>query len=493
MNTFSTPSLYPLDAFPTVVQYAACEVADNTQAPTALIAMEFLANMSASAQGLYDVELPTGKVSPVSLNCMIVAESGERMTGVHRLVSKLLYQFDVQQRSKYESDLLHFEESMRAWKAFEKGLSRKLAKAIKDSDGVEAVQRELSEWAKQMPVKPRARSLMRQNITERAMMDALEGSGESVAFICDEGEVIMNGGALDQLGLLNKAWDGTDALIMDRSQGVSIIASQPRVTLAIKVQPAVLQRHEKRRGAVMRGSGHWSRYLVGNPPSTQGMRQTYQLDRSWGRLDAFHERMQELLDALAAGIESGSVVRQVLAFSLEAKFQWLYLSNQIEGMLGPGGYLHDIKDFASKTMEITGRVAALLHVYAKHDGCISVDTLNRAAAIVQWHRDEFKRLFSPECTTSEAQQDAHAIGEHLFQLRHQAGSTRFPKKDILQYGPVSSKKRFDTALKVLIDWKQVRISIGLKGQHVIDLNPFVFDVIAQTSGISQMPPTLPCF
>lgn len=477
MNAFNIHPLYPVEAFPVVIQYAAYELADNTRAPIALIAMELLANMSATAQGLYDVELPTGKISPVSLNCLIVAESGERMSGVHQLVAKRLYQFDAQQRSKYEKDLAGYEQSMLTWKTVEKALSRKLASAIKDDYGVNVAQHALSDWIKQKPVKPRARSLMRQNVTERAMMDALEGHGESVAFIGDEGDVIINGGVLDQLGLLNKAWDGADTLIMDRSHGVSVAAHQPRVTVAFKAQPQVLKQLLKRRGDVMRGSGHWARYLMGNPVSTQGMRQTYQLDRSWGHLDAFHERAQELLDSLAAGLDSGSVVRQVLVFSTEAKFQWLNLANQIECMLGPGGYLHDIKDSASKTMEITGRVAALLHIYSKHDGLISIDSLNRAAAIVQWHQDQFKRLFSPEFNPPLAQQDAHSLGESLFQLRNQTGSTRFPKKDILQCCPIGSSKRFDVALKTLIDRREVCISIGPKGQHLIELNPFVFPLV----------------
>lgn len=83
MNFYSTPSPYPWDAFHLVSREAIEEVVRNVQAPVALIAMEFLANMSASIQGLYDVHLPTGQTCPTSLYLAVIAESGERKTAVH--------------------------------------------------------------------------------------------------------------------------------------------------------------------------------------------------------------------------------------------------------------------------------------------------------------------------------------------------------------------------------------------------------------------------
>ena len=465
---------YPLDAFPAIVSDAAWEVVHNTKAPPALIGMEFLINMSASSQALFDVQLPIGKTSPVSLNCLIVAESGERMSSVHSIVGAPLYKFDAHRRALYEENLAQYDLAMRSWKVMEKGLSRKLTQAIKEEDDIDAAQQELTDWNAQMPVKPRARRLMRQNITERAMMDALCGEGESVAFIGDEGEVIIKGGALDQMGLLNKAWDGAECLVMDRAHGVNVVARQPRVTVAFKAQPKVLRHLIKRRGELMRGSGHWARYLVANPPSTQGLRQSYQFDRSWTRTHAFHSRMQKLLDAFGAAIDSGSLIRKTLAFSPDAKRHWQYLSNEIEGKLGPGGYLQDINDFASKMMEITSRVAALLHIFDEQGGLITTDTLIRASAIVEWHSHEFKRLFSPACNPSPDEQDAQNLGSYLFHSRQQTGATVMLKKDVLLNGPVNSSKRFEIALRLLINRNHVYISTGPKGQHLIVLNQQVF-------------------
>ncbi|WP_256859520.1 DUF3987 domain-containing protein, partial [Burkholderia cenocepacia] len=45
----------------------------------------------------------------------------------------------------------------------------------------------------------------------------------------------------------------------------SIIARQPRITVNLMVQDAVLDVYQQDRGAVARGSGFWARYLVGAP------------------------------------------------------------------------------------------------------------------------------------------------------------------------------------------------------------------------------------
>lgn len=465
---------YPLHAFPLVVHAAALDVLESTKAPPALVGMEFLTNMSATAQGLFDVRLPIGKISPVSLNLLIVAESGERMSAVHRIVGTPMYKFDDQQREAYEESLRLYEQEVRVWKVTEKALTRKLSKAVKDDADVESVQQELCDWARAKPVKPRARQLMRQNISERAMMDALEGSGESVAFIGDEGEVIIKGGALDKTGFLNKAWDGAESLKMDRANGVSVVAHQPRVTVAFKAQPEVLQELMKRRGVIMRGSGHWARYLVGNPPSTQGTRQSHGFAQCSTRLAPFHARMQELLDEFGERMQTSEVERQVLDFAPEAHWRWQLMANEIEGLIGPGGYLADVKDFASKIMEITSRVAALLHIYGGAGDQISVDSLEQAGLIVEWHCHEFKRLFSPACQPSQADEDARLLGDFLSQYRAQGGSHMLLRRDLRLIGPVGISRRFDEALRVLISAGCVRLVRDSKRQEFVELNSQVF-------------------
>lgn len=473
------PPPYPLGAFHLIIKNAADELWRNTQAPDALIAMELLMTMSASAQGLYDVRLPTGQIRPVALFVVCVADSGERKSGVRDALAAPIYEFDAHRMAKYESDLKEYELQHGIWKSIDAGLRRQLIKATQNSEPIEDLCQRLSEHAATKPIKPRARRIMRQNATDRAIMDALDGDGESIAFTSDEGEIIIKGGALNRTGTLNKAWDGASMLTLDRSEGTSVVACNPRVTMSYTVQPAVIKELFDRRGDAMRGSGHWARYLIGCPASTQGTRYTLQLEKHWHHLPKFHERVRELLDEFGRRIDACAVERTTLEFADDANPRWIEVANRIEAMLVPSGPMHDIKDFASKALEITARVAALLHVFSKQEGKISIDTLNRAITIVDWHLLEFKRIFSPPVIPQE-HADAQKIEHYLFTNYWCRGFMIAQKNLVLKNGPVRPTSRLDAALNCLIAMQRVWITHGPKRERYINLNPTYFGSMTAT-------------
>lgn len=476
MNQFTTPP-YPLNAFHLIMQNAAEEVHRHVQAPDALVGMAFLTTLSVSCQGLIDVRLPTGQVRPVLLNTMMVADSGERKTGVDSIVSAPIYADDELRAKKYEAAIAEYHIEQRLWKSIDTGICRQITKMTQTGECVDDLRRQLTEHAVKEPAKPRLRRIMRHNATERAIMDALQGDGESIAFMSDEGEVILKGGAMDQTGLRNKGWDGARMLAFDRADSESIVARNPRVTVAFMVQQAVFQAFCAQRGDVIRGSGHWARYLVGCPTSTQGMRFMSYVDPVWVHLPGFHARVTELLEEYGRRIDAGEVERTIVEFSDEARARWIGMVNTTESMLQPWGYLSDIKDFASKSMEIVGRVAALLHWFSKQEGTISVDTLERALAIVEWHLHEFKRIFSPQCAVPQVQVDAQVLERYLHSHYWCNGFSVAPKNDVLKNGPIRPSQRFEAALDFLCAMDRVRVGVDAKRKRYINLNPQYFSSV----------------
>ena len=470
MNYVFTPPPYPVDAFHVVIKNAVQEVQQQIQAPDALVAMEFLTCMSVLAQGLYDVRLPTGQLRPVAVYVATIADSGERKTAVGDAVSAPIHDFDQQSMVKYEIERVQYELDIRTWKAIDVGLCRQLTKLTQDREPTDDVRLRLTEHAKTKPVKPRLRSMLHQDTTPRATMDKLEGDGESMAYKSDEGEIIIKGGALNQVGLLNKVWDGVSMLALDRSDGVNVIARNPRLTVAYMVQSQIFQNLLDRKGDSMRGSGHWARYLIGWPASTQGTRYTYSLDRQWIHLPKFHEISYRLLEEFDRRSRAGAMTRDVLEFSEDAIAKWISLTNNTESMLQPCGYLSDIKDFASKAVEITGRVAALLHVFSGQEGKISVDTLERAIAIVGWHLEEFKRIFSPGAGIPQEHADALKLEDYLYDNYWCRGFTFAQKNLVLKNGPVRPSARLDAAIECMIAKGAAWITVGRKRERYITLN-----------------------
>lgn len=468
------PAPYPLDAFHLIVKNAAEEVLHHVQAPDALIGMAFLSTMAVACQGLIDVRLPTGQVRPISLNLMVIAESGERKTSVDSLVAAPIYSSDEKQAAQYQEALHEYGANVRCWKVIDAENQRQLSEALRSDLPIDDLRTQMVNHTKGKPVKPRMRRIIRQNATPRAIQEALAGDGESIAFHCDEGDVVLKSGAMEYLGLLNKGWDGARLVVFDRAHAESIIARNPRVTVALMVQSSVLRAFCERQGDSARGSGHWARYLVGYPISTQGYRYVTLYDMVWSCLPQFHARVEELLNEFHCKKGLNDFQRTVVGFSPEARARWVDLANIIENNLRPMGYLNDMQDFASKMMEIVGRISAMVHYFSKEGGDISVDTINRAAAIVEWHMGEFKRLFSFSESVPQVQVDTHALERYMIAQYWRQNYKFAPKNEILRSGPVRPRVRLDAALDWMCSLGRIQIRVGQKKKRYIEFNPNYF-------------------
>lgn len=449
LNTLPpNPQPYPLDAFHLVTRNAAVEVCDHVKAPHAMIALSFLTAMSVACMGLISVRLPTGQIRTVSLNALTVADSGERKTATDNLVMGKVVERDELRTKKYVQDLADYEAEKTVWDTVKAVYTGDIAKAIRNGESTDLLRARLTDHIKSKPIKPRERRLIRQDITGRAIINAIEGDHELIALLSNEGDIILRSNAMHQVGLLNTLWDGAPVIPFDRAQE-SIVARNARGTVSLMVQEQVLQDFIERHGKVVRGSGHWARYLVAWPTSTQGYRFMSLYDSVWVHLPKFQERMVELLDEYDRRREAGKLEPDIIEFSEEVRDEWVAAANNIEVQLQPLQYLSDVKDFASKAMEITGRVAALFHKFSGQEGKISIDTFRRACQIVNWHLHEFKRIFSPQRVVPQVQIDAQALRDYIDRAYASQGWNWAKKNEVLRNGPIRNARRFDDALKQL--------------------------------------------
>lgn len=241
------PRRYPIDAFMAVVREAGHEVVRNVQAPDALIGMNLINAMAMACQGLIDVKLPTGQVRPVSQNLLIVAESGERKSTVSSLLFAPFREADSQALvcHKQKKDL--YQAELGTWHAKAKGFRSAISRAT--SRGLETadLEQQLLDHSSRKPVAPKLRYFLRQDITGKAIMEALEGNGESIAISTDEGHILFKSEAMSHLGLLNRLWDSPETLLRDRADE-QLLAMNPRVSVSIMTQHAPLKAFLDKRG-----------------------------------------------------------------------------------------------------------------------------------------------------------------------------------------------------------------------------------------------------
>lgn len=462
---FSEPQ-YPMDAFLVVVREAGFEVKRNVQAPDAMIGLALINAMAMACQPLIKVKLPMGQVRPVTQYVMTVAESGERKSTVDELLLSPYREHDRNVMLAHDAEIEKYFIERDWWEAKRACLVRASVKSGLDAEAVEALKAERVEHAKLKPKKPRMRLLIRQDITPRAIMDALAGNGESIAIVTDEGQMLFKSGAMANLGLLNSLWGSPEVLSLNRSKEDHVLVMAPRASISIMTQPDVLRDYIGKRGSVAKGSGHWARYLVAWPQSNVGYRPVDDGEAIWEHLPVFHDRIKQLLSLQAEMYVSGKVDPKLLEFTGDAKVRWFAQANRTEWMLRPGDYLHDITDFGSKAMEIVARLAAVMHYFAGEKGDISLDTLERAIAIVAYHVDQYKELFSPRLAPPEDQVDARKVELYLRDLWGGYGSNSFiAKNHLLRNGPVRDRERLNAALRVSARKGAVSLPHAAKGER----------------------------
>lgn len=454
---------YPLDAFLSPAKSAAYEVWQYVQAPDALVGMAMVNAISMACQGLVDVRLPTGQLRPVTQNLLIIAASGERKSTVYSLILSPFRDADRRAVASYQDKVKKYQSELCCWQARRDGIARAIKAAEKKGEDTAELQERFMDHAMKEPLQPRLRYFLRQDITPKAIVEALQGDGESIALSTDEGHLLFQGAAMKHLGLLNTLWDSPDVMPLDRAKDQHVVPMNPRASVCILTQEAVLIDYMRKHGAVAKGSGHLARYLVGWPVSTQGYRVANQREPSWEHLPAFHARVSDLLEAYRSRVEAGAVERDVVEFSEDARARWFELASLVEPMLREGEYLGDINDFASKVPEILGRLAAAFHYFGGHGGKLALDTLERAFTIIRWHIEEAKRLFSRHALAPQEQIDAQAVADYLRDCVWRGGYyIDVPKNQVLRNGPVRDRTRLNAALQLLEAWRAVSVWVGPK-------------------------------
>lgn len=431
--------------------------------------------MSIACQGDIDVELPSGQLRPCMLYLATIAESGERKTTTDNLVCAPIYEHDAKRKAAHTEAVIAYEADLYAWDAVNAAIQRKISKSVVAGDDATRFRSELIAHARIKPSKPVRDRIIFESVTQRPFMEALRGDGVSLAILSDEGEIVFKGGAMNNLGILNRAWDGAKSLTLDRADD-SIEVTNPRVTVSFMVQAGVFQEFMEKRGGVARASGHLARYLVAQPVSTQGFRYMALEEASWEHLPAFHSRVRELLESASSRRASSDRSRKVLSFAPEAKETWAQKYNEIEQQLMPNGLLVGVRDFASKSMELVSRVAAIFHHFSGQAGSvISLDTLKRAIEVVWWYFEEFSRLLGDPAFIPEYQKDAASLWRYLCEICARAACVVVARNDVRKCGPIRHQGRFEAALAELLRCGLISASVQGRKHYITVLRDVVTD------------------
>lgn len=447
---------YPIDALTPIFHYAGKDTYMATQAPNALIALVLLSSAAAVCQRLIDVVLPVanGLLSPVSLYLMFIGESGERRSAVNSLVAAPLYTYDEQSTKKKDESASIYKSKLEIWKLKKKRILKQIRKFHEEGLDTDPIELELIEHNKLEPARPRTRQIVHQDMTATAIYEALEGDGEAIALITDEGQLLLDSSAMRNLGLFNKLWDGPRTLPLARAGNKVIAVHNSRTTMHVMSHYEVVQKYLQKKGDIARGSGTLARFLIAMPPSNKGYREARFDPSIMPDLETFRARLDELIklnDQIAA---SGTNARLPFKFTEQAASLWRRTADDIEFEMRPSGAYAEFSDVASKTMENASRLAAIMHFFEGNTGDISEDVLKRAIEIAVWHLWEFHRLFIDGNEPAE-EIDARKLLNYLERKYWRYGTAEVESTTVSHNCGLRPKTRMDAAVDVLVRWGEI--------------------------------------
>lgn len=473
-----TADEFPLTALPVPLQAAIEEVEYATQAPLGLIAASALTAISVACHSLVSVERDEGLNGPVSLYFLTIATSGERKTSVDKFFTRAISEWEKEQTEKAKPLMAAFRAAEANWIAVGEGIKAAIKKAASQLSPDPLATEALIQHEASRPIEPHIPSVLRMDDTPEALAVAL-GRWPVAAIMSSEAGIIFGAHGMNpdsvmrNMGQLNIFWDGGH-LKRDRTSTKSIDVDGMRVTVGLQVQPATLKAFLDKQGILARGTGFLARFLMSQPESTQGTRYYRDPKPGYPEIGKFSARCKHLLNIPANVDTNGKLTTTYLKLKPDAKQLWTAFHDQVEDVLGSGGYLHEIQDVASKAADNAARLAACLHIFCDPNAgpSIGAEPMRIASSVIWWYLDEALR-FAREAAVPAVIRNAEKIENWLHDQAIQ-GKVFVTIGTLLQSGPVRNKIERDAALDLLEEHHRIyRLNSGKKRE--VCLTPDVID------------------
>lgn len=470
------PIPYPIDALPGRIRDAVEQVADEVQAPLALIACSALAVISVAAQGQVDVQRAPHLRSPTSLFLLVIADSGERKSASDKRMTEALLQYERAALARATPALKRHRAETMAWDARCEGVLQQIRRAAKDNGATQHLEARLLEMEQTRPQPPRVPRLVYSDVTPEGLTYGLAKHWPSAGILSNEAGIVfgshgMSGeSVMRNLAQVNTLWDG-GKIRVDRRTSDSYVVDGARLTMGLMVQEQTLRRFFDQNLTLARGSGFLARFLVACPDSKMGTRLYREPNPDAIGMRGFNERLSEILAMPLPVDENGLLSPRIVNLSPAARRLWIAYYNLTESQIGVTGDLHEIRDVVGKAAENAARIAGLLHFFGGAQGDIDEDTMERACRISAWHLNESRRLFTSIELPREVS-DALRLTQWL-QRHCSARRSNAERRSEIQrrvHGDLRNRNRFKAAIDLLIRRGHIR-ALPPPHQTLLELHP----------------------
>lgn len=356
---------FPVDALPGWLRDMVSAVATSTQTPADLAGTLGLGILALCGAGKFRVQVKQDWTEPLNLYTVCSLLPGCRKSAVFSILTEPLLSWEraeaerlgpeiAKARADYEIRKQHLEELKgRAAKAKDPTERAKLTAEAQDEAAALA--------SAELPTLPQ---LWTDDATPEKLPGLLSAQGGRIGILSAEGHAFEMAAGLysDGNGNLNVYLKGHagDALRVDRIGRPPDYVERPALTVALCVQPDVIESLSRSPG--FRGRGLLGRFLYSLPVSPLGSRDVDPPAIPPEILAAYHQNVNALLSLPWTQGASGQRCACPLNLSLEARALLLDFLKELEPKLAAGGELGSMTDWAGKLAGAVARMAAGFHI-----------------------------------------------------------------------------------------------------------------------------------
>lgn len=348
LTTTTSPPTFPIHVFPVEAQQHVKAVAEDLQTSIDLPAMLYLAALSTITAAQRRIHIHGRWTENLNLYLVVALPPG---AGKSPAVKHLLHPIHERERALQQ----HAEPEIAKTKQARRMIEKRMANAEKKGDTAEA-QRALMDLI-ETPERELPR-LVANNATPEALEQLLAQNGGAISLINTEGGPfdMMTGQYSDRsnLDVYLQAWSG-DHIAVDRIGREHLTITNPRLTVALTVQPTVIERLRDR--PELAGRGLTARFMYAIPPSNVGYRD---LTRTADTIDTSNDYARHLTDLIIEHEKYENF--SPLELDPDALQMFLEYRQSLETRRRPAGDLEHLAEWSIKLESSVARTAGMLTI-----------------------------------------------------------------------------------------------------------------------------------
>lgn len=403
---------YPFREQPGLLN-AVLEERSQTPKDDAIAASVLEAVSSLVASGLAVYQRPEGGTAPLASYGVLLASSGAGKSFHYGPLTEPVTRWCAAQAAQLPVNQHQQKAEHCVWRKKVLQLGKVIQECVANGDETGPIQAQLAEMLAQEPRPAVSQALLHDDASMQAVLRSLE-LWPVAGWVVDEGAVALNMLRSKDLSTLANLSGGK--VIQHSRVGESRKEIQGCLTTLFMVQPGLFKVFDKKRSEDLKASGLSARFLyhlvsedwIGTEKAGDAI-----IGSAYGQ---YGERVTVMLDEIQARIHVGKKELPAVRLAEKAKVRLAEFQRQNLSLMSRPKLAY-CRDFLAKLTGHIARMAAKNHVFLGREGEVSVELVEKAEQVCQYHFEAYQWVHSPLINEPQHVRDAATLVQCLYDQR----------------------------------------------------------------------------